>query len=546
MREQKFERALGDLKDMKIGLFLSNHQFVEGVLLAVKQDHLVFDVNQYVFYIARQHIQAFSKNAKDFCISSRIVPYLDRLCLTDILNVMKYSWVTINSSGKQTLFGVLSKISEDHITLINDAELLYIPKSYILTIYSEMSNDQIIKANHMELLASQKTHPATISKEIDEIEIHQPENIQDAVLQLDHETKLPELTLEKETQIIRGEEGKEEPQVVGNGSHDQTEILQQLEMVGKLDLSNKDEKDELQAGSRQKKTHQNIVPHSNDETKELSRIVMENRLDIQAEKQIIEVIDLESIRMEESLVKLETESSGYSVLEKQDSLELIVQDAEYSSEEVDQEELESIFNNRKEELFSYYEPLDYERSFPLSAWKNIQKEQKAMPNLNNQAGKEESLTLDDHSIQLNDSPESIEFLNAPIDEHDTTNELENDDQSDFVGEESQPSDTNHVLRTIRQMSPEEEKAMLEKQYFSLAKHAAENSQNLEERSNRFGFTFHPSVNRNINNSGKNHQCMERFEKNAFISSEERKRASEEQYVSLMNHAAKMYQQLKDS
>ena len=43
MQEQKFEKALGGLKDMKIGLFLSDNQFIEGILLDVKQDHIVVE-----------------------------------------------------------------------------------------------------------------------------------------------------------------------------------------------------------------------------------------------------------------------------------------------------------------------------------------------------------------------------------------------------------------------------------------------------------------------------------------------------------------------
>ena len=120
---------------MKVGLFLSDNQFVEGVLLDVKQDHLVVDVNQNVFYFALQHIQSLSKNAKDFPVSSEIVPYLDRNYLVDVLKALRYNWVTINSLSNKIHFGVLSRIYEDHIILINNEELLYIQKSYISNIY---------------------------------------------------------------------------------------------------------------------------------------------------------------------------------------------------------------------------------------------------------------------------------------------------------------------------------------------------------------------------------------------------------------------------
>ena len=225
MREQKFEKALGDLKDTKIGLFLSDNQFLEGILLAIKEDHLVIDVNENVFYIARQHIKALSKNAKDFHVSSQIVPYLDKQHLTDLLNVFRYNWVTINGSGNQALFGVLSKVSEDHIILINNAELLYIPNSYISNIHSAIPKDQIIKENNREQLTIQEMSTLAVDEKIDEIEIQHLETIEESVPHLDDETKeLTEPSIEIEMQEVQHEEK------VG-------EIPPQIEVVGKLELS---------------------------------------------------------------------------------------------------------------------------------------------------------------------------------------------------------------------------------------------------------------------------------------------------------------------
>ena len=189
MREQKFEKALGDLKDTKIGLFLSDHQFIEGILLAIKEDHLVIDVNENVFYIARQHIKAISKNAKDFHVSSQIVPYLDKQHLTDLLNVFRYNWVTINGSGNQAHFGVLRTVAEDHIILINNAELFYIPNSYISNIHSTISKDQIIKENNSEQLTIQKMSTLAIDEKKDEIGMPHLESVQESVPHLDDKTK---------------------------------------------------------------------------------------------------------------------------------------------------------------------------------------------------------------------------------------------------------------------------------------------------------------------------------------------------------------------
>ena len=65
---------------MEIGLFLSDNQFIKGVLLDVKQDHIVVDVNQNVFYFALQHIQVFQRmlkifvfRPKSFIMSTKII-----------------------------------------------------------------------------------------------------------------------------------------------------------------------------------------------------------------------------------------------------------------------------------------------------------------------------------------------------------------------------------------------------------------------------------------------------------------------------------------
>ena len=61
--------------------------------------------------------------------------YLDRKHLTDLFDALKYNWVTINQFCNQTFNGLLSNISDDHIMLINDTEILIIHKSFISNIY---------------------------------------------------------------------------------------------------------------------------------------------------------------------------------------------------------------------------------------------------------------------------------------------------------------------------------------------------------------------------------------------------------------------------
>ena len=80
--------------------------------------------------------------------------------------------------------------------------------------------------------------------------------------------------------------------------------------------------------------------------------------------------------------------------------------------------------------------------------------------------------------------------------------------------ESQPATPTNASFTIIKMSLQDEKAMLEEQYFSLAKHAAKNSQRTSRK-------------QSADNSPKGNVTVDG------------------QYISLMNHAAKMYRQLLD-
>ena len=122
-------------KGSKINILLKNEQFIEVILLDVKLDHIIVNMDDRIFYIAISHIQTLSKNAKDPHITKQLVPYLDRKHLTDLFDALKYNWVTINGLGNQTFNGLLSNISDDHIMLINDTEIRIIHKSFISNIY---------------------------------------------------------------------------------------------------------------------------------------------------------------------------------------------------------------------------------------------------------------------------------------------------------------------------------------------------------------------------------------------------------------------------
>ena len=172
MRELQFVKAIRDLEYTKIGLFLSNQQFVEGNLVAVQQDHLVLDINEDVHYIPLEHIKALSKDATNYRETPQKVPFVERQSFSELLDVFKNSWCTINHSEQEAHVGVLSKVAEDHLILIKHAQLLYIPTTCISTIHSKIPQHQILLANQQKPATIQETQPTPV--EAAEMEIQLP------------------------------------------------------------------------------------------------------------------------------------------------------------------------------------------------------------------------------------------------------------------------------------------------------------------------------------------------------------------------------------
>lgn len=164
MQKKNFENVLNVNKNRNIGLYLTNSQFVEGILLDVKNNHIVLEVNGNIVYFAIQQIQALSKNAKDLSIAKESRAHLVRNDLTDVLIALRYHWVTLNKYSNPTLFGILSSIFEDHIILINNKDLLYIPISNITDISSDISKSDQYFLNKKEQIAIQKLYRLGISK----------------------------------------------------------------------------------------------------------------------------------------------------------------------------------------------------------------------------------------------------------------------------------------------------------------------------------------------------------------------------------------------
>nr|WP_255551190.1 YuzF family protein [Sporosarcina sp. E16_8] len=500
---------------MEISLFLSDNQFIEGVLLAVKEDHIVVDVNQNIYYFALQHIQALSKNAKDFRISSEGVQYVDRNNLADVLEALRYNWVSINSLSNQVLFGVLSKISDNHVTVINNSELLYIYKSYISTINSNLSEEQIVLINKQE-------QPAVKGFEIeDKITSEHTKKIQE--IERVTNIKVPDIP-------AKGEMEDENSTNEQSQFHQKTrvEMYATLLKLLKNNLLNKDVDKERREDFFEETAIRSFVSHINDKSKGLSdssdiavqncqveeQVIVEHTQTISETKLIksLEVpiiedsagegIEIENLIKENSVTTSQTLASEVPDLSRLVKHDLPKEVSEYTFEEDHPSVLGS--NNQvsqQEQLPTKPRVKGKEKRLLISAWSTMNNDQHAIVNHENSAMENETPDFKGDPIKKEQPSDAVNSLIRQL--HDQYR------NEDFVTleEKLKSAETAIFQLPVIRINPKAEKEMLEKQYYALMKQA-------ETR------------------------CFHMSERQLPL-------PEEEQYLALMKHAAKMYREFKD-
>ncbi|MEK3887792.1 DUF2642 domain-containing protein [Bacillus sp. FSL K6-3431] len=409
MEKENLVDVLSILIGFKVGIFLNNDQFVEGLLLDVKQDHLIVEVDHNVFYFALQQIYALSKNAKDFRASSNIVPHLDRNHLTDILSALRYSWVTINSLNNQTLVGLLSRISEDHIILINNDEKLYIQKSYI----------------------------SNICKGIYEIEDRQGDTSQEKAVQ----DSLSDTNDESKEQLDSSENEE---------ARDTHQVNQDVEKNIQITNENELEKDD-QVPSK--------LSNDSEET------------------------DVESFNNGDRNVISKIEFIGESIFQQSEKHNVLKRDEEFSHDEGCQDVLESNqYSAMNEEQYIFIEP-QY----------NKRENRKHRTRVNPKCNDQQAFTSQNHSVEDLGLPANVikslkkegyselsKTTASPRCNHSKNFKLTRRN----VEGKSEAANVKATHNPIKKMSPQEEKVMLENQYYALMKHAEKMYHQLKQE--RFG------------------------------------------------------------
>lgn len=497
MQVKNFENVLSANKNREIGLYLNNNQFVDGILLDVKKDHIVLEVNRNIVYFAIHQIQALSKNAKDYSIAIETSPHLDRNDLTDVLIALRYHWVTVNDFGNHVLNGVLNSIFEDHIILINNKELLFIPKSYITNISSNISKNDLIFLNKKEQINIQKLYKTSISKGLMEVEKSYPISPQ--------ETVIPEIDILM---------------------NDELEVPTDIEKLEKNITVSNQEKAISNAG---------ILVNVELEVPTFSEELENNDATSMLEKQLDNVMEIECVNLApDGLVEIDlkqVETQNFEENDEVNTVELKHKETHISNSLIDDEALSYSISRSKQ------------KSVPLTAWSAMNSDQSTIAIPKNMKSKSEVPVENPITVKQN-----LDLNNSKSDVNHAIEERKSEVEFEALDEKPKPAEKKKPSKTVNAISPKEINKNLENQYYALMNYATKQITNSIKNEQEGGKSFfHPSYNNEFYKLDENRASFKNFgtsETNTYSPKEE-KDALEKQYISLMRHATKMYRTLRE-
>lgn len=135
------------LEGLEIELFLAENQSIHGTLLSVQDDHLIVKADEKILYFPITQIKAISKNVNDSGLNNNgsKIATINRAKLDEILKTMYLQWITVNSFNNQSFSGVLSRVFNDYVLLINGDRQFFILKSQITNVLNEQVDENQIE-----------------------------------------------------------------------------------------------------------------------------------------------------------------------------------------------------------------------------------------------------------------------------------------------------------------------------------------------------------------------------------------------------------------
>lgn len=115
------------------------HDSRVGQLLTVEEDYFVLLTKEDgVLYYKGHHVKSLTDNTKKGLEFNLLVPedftYIGGKTFTEVLNNLKYKWVTINRGGHEKYQGVLDDINNEYVTIIFNEEVIRVSTFHIKNI----------------------------------------------------------------------------------------------------------------------------------------------------------------------------------------------------------------------------------------------------------------------------------------------------------------------------------------------------------------------------------------------------------------------------
>lgn len=132
---EQFKKSIEGFIGHMVEVVCYDGYIIKGVLLGIYGDYIAVHMNDAVLYFVVDKMQACVKNTKDFSKTKLTVYHLNKPQFTDVLRACKNQWVTINCFSNNPFTGLLNKIEEDYIVLIDDGKLIYTQTACISSFY---------------------------------------------------------------------------------------------------------------------------------------------------------------------------------------------------------------------------------------------------------------------------------------------------------------------------------------------------------------------------------------------------------------------------
>ncbi|WP_050184342.1 hypothetical protein [Domibacillus robiginosus] len=115
------------------------HDSRVGQLLTVEEDYFVLLTKEDgVLYYKGHHVKSLTDNTKKGLEFTLLIPedfaYIGGKVFTEVLNNLKYKWVTINRGGHEKYQGVLDDINDDYVTIVFHEEVIRVSTFHIKNI----------------------------------------------------------------------------------------------------------------------------------------------------------------------------------------------------------------------------------------------------------------------------------------------------------------------------------------------------------------------------------------------------------------------------